>query len=250
MSEKPQTVREDESEDLLEQIITQGLEKMNAPAQVAAAEEASKDESPHHAKPADSGESGTPPDRKNKRSAVYLYLLILFGAAFLMLLLAYFIQQRSSKSTISDLKDSMNLSREQLLEQIRELEDQLAESSSQYDKLERQYDQLTEENKRLSASLDEAVDSHQDALHSLYLWEVFWDLDQYYQAKDYESCIAPIFILQTAQTDWPPNVGVAVRELEILDYLILNGYLDSDYQSHLKDYADLMNAYTAQKAEE
>ena len=245
MNGKPQEVREDKQEDLLEQIIAQGLDKMRATEQAATIEEAPAGETPP-ASQRDSGEAAPPANKKSRRSAVYLYLLILFGAAFLMLLLAYFVQQRSNESTISDLRDSMNLSRQELLDEIRDLEGQLAESRDQYDKLEQQYNQLTEFNNRLRGSLDEATDSRQEALYGLYLWEVFWDLEQYYQAKDYERCIAPIFVLQTAQADWPPNEGVAARELEIFDQLILRGYLDRDYRSHLEDYADLISAYVGE----
>ena len=35
---------------------------------------------------------------KKKRSSVFIYLAVLFGAAFLMLLLAYFVQQRNSNA--------------------------------------------------------------------------------------------------------------------------------------------------------
>ena len=248
MNGKPQVAREDEQEDLLDQIITQGLDKMKAPAQaVTVGETPAEATPPAPAGQKDSGTTASPPDKKSRSSAVYLYLLILFGAAFFMLLLAYFVQQRNSATTISDLRDSMNLSRKELLDEIRELEGQLDESRDQYDKLEQKYNQLTEFNGKLNASLDEATDSRQKALYKLHLWEVFWDLERYYQAKDYESCIAPLFILQSAQADWPPNVDVAVRELEIFDYLILRDYLDSDYQSHLEDYSDLINAYSAVK---
>ena len=68
-------------------------------------------------------EAAPAPERKNRRSAVYIYLLILFGAAFLMLLLAYFVQQRSNETTISDLRDSINLSRKDLMAQIADLEE-------------------------------------------------------------------------------------------------------------------------------
>ena len=54
--------------------------------------------------------------KKNKSSTVYLYLLILFGAAFLMLLLAYFVQQRNIENAVSDPHNSMSLSREELPE--------------------------------------------------------------------------------------------------------------------------------------
>ena len=48
-------------------------------------------------------EQSAPPQR-NKPSSFYVYLAILFGAAFLMLLLAYFVQQRNSDTALSDLR--------------------------------------------------------------------------------------------------------------------------------------------------
>ena len=124
MSDKPQ-------EDILDQIITQGLNQMDAPQkppqeeapqQAPPQEEAATGEAP--AAPARDGKTASPARKQDKRSAVYIYLLILFGAAFMMLLLAYFVQQRSNASTIDELRSSMNLSREELLEQIETLERQ------------------------------------------------------------------------------------------------------------------------------
>ena len=61
---------------------------------------------------------------KNKRSSFYVYLAVLFGAAFLMLLLAYFVQRRNNETALSSLRSSMNLSREELLEEIEGLEEE------------------------------------------------------------------------------------------------------------------------------
>lgn len=68
----------------------------------------------------------TPPARKNERSSVYVYLAVLFGAAFLMLLLAYFVQQRNNETTISGLENSWNLSREELMQENDRLEEENA----------------------------------------------------------------------------------------------------------------------------
>lgn len=120
MSDKPQ-------EDILDQIITQGLNKMDTPPEPPQ-EEASRqnppqgETAPEEAPAGQDGKTASPAQKRNKRSSVYIYLLILFGAAFMMLLLAYFVQQRSNASTIDELRSSMNLSREKLLEQIETLE--------------------------------------------------------------------------------------------------------------------------------
>ena len=96
--------------------------------------------------PADvSRETKTP----NRKSSVYLYLLVLFSAAFLMLLLAYFIQQRNNQATIDGLQDSWNLSRGELVEENRkltekneELEVRLAVMEDQRNNANRQIDAL------------------------------------------------------------------------------------------------------------
>lgn len=67
-------------------------------------------------------EKAPPPPQKNSPSSFYRYLLVLFGAAFLMLLLAYFVQQRNSDAVQDDL-ELLTASREELLEQIKELEE-------------------------------------------------------------------------------------------------------------------------------
>ena len=67
-------------------------------------------------------EKAPPPPQKNSPSSFYRYLLVLFGAAFLMLLLAYFVQQRNSDAVQDDL-ELLTASRQELLEQIKELEE-------------------------------------------------------------------------------------------------------------------------------
>ncbi len=69
------------------------------------------------------GSAGTPLGG-NKPSSFFVYLAVLFGAAFLMLLLAYFVQRRNSETAMSDLRSSMNLSREELMEEIEALKEE------------------------------------------------------------------------------------------------------------------------------
>lgn len=117
MSDKPRHNQDDVQEDLIEQIISQGLNRQKASPQ----EEAPADETPP-APEEKAKEKASSREKRNKRSSAYIYLLILFGAAFFMLLLAYFIQQRNSESAMSDLRNTMNLSREELMDQIKVLE--------------------------------------------------------------------------------------------------------------------------------
>ena len=159
MSEKPQESRANEQGDLLEQIISQGLDKLSAPRQASAGRTAPTDEPLPDPEQEEVGEDTPPAEEKNRRSAAYLYLLVLFGAAFLMLLLAYFVQQRSNEDTISDLRSSMNLSRQELLDQINALEEKNAALNEVIDRLNGEFAQLQEqyeEKEREAADLRES----------------------------------------------------------------------------------------------
>ena len=242
MNGKPQEIRKNEREDLLEQIITQGLDKMNTHPQAEAGPEAPADEAQPAPEREDSGKAVSPTEKKNRRSAVYLYLLILFGAAFLMLLLAYLIQQRSSESTISDLRNSMNLSRQELLDEIRELEEQNDALSEDLDRLnsvlkhwQKLYAEEAQEGQVYYSQLSIAQEE-------LYSWQSFWALYRYYLAEDYEGCAA-LFLLQLQGEYAYIGMGTEVWRLTILEEVIDRGLLDEDYASHPSDYDELLQAY-------
>ena len=260
MSEKPQKDRGDEQEDLLEQIITQGLEKISAPA----AEEAPPEIVLSAPKQADSGGTAPPADRKNRGTAVCLSLLTLSGAAFLMLLLAYFALRRGSEATINELQDSMDsmdsmdLSRKELLEQLSALEEQnaaLAEQVSELDgqnaTLIREADRQHGELARLQERYDEQIQDANFRQHQfeiaqaqLYSWTIFWELERYYQAGDYESCAA-LLVLEPMRQSYslPSSEGVSERHEEIVRAVVDRGILDEDYLAHIPDYKDLLDAY-------
>lgn len=144
-------------EEVLDQVMSQGLpQEGDGPDPEAPAAEPSPTPPEVGAKPA-------APPKPAKRSSVYLYLLVLFGAAFMMLLLAYFVQQRSSETTISDLRDSMNLSRAELMEEIdglkeekEALETQLQSMEDDQKKAQEWRDFLEERNRMLDDQYSEA----------------------------------------------------------------------------------------------
>lgn len=165
MSGKPQQNQGEAQDDILEQIIAQELKKNDTPAQ----EEPPTEETAAEASPTPEREAENktpPPEKKNKRSSVYIYLLILFGAAFMMLLLAYFVQQRNSETAYNDLRDSMNLSREELMEEIKTLEQ---EKEMLTDSLAASEKALQAEQEKRGDVQQEAEDNSQAALR--YYWE-------------------------------------------------------------------------------
>lgn len=76
--------------------------------------------------------------KPHKKVSVMGYLAILFAAAFLLLLLSYFMQQRSSEQTISGLKDSVSAmqSVENLIADNDELHQKVDELETQIEALE------------------------------------------------------------------------------------------------------------------
>ena len=245
MNEKSQASPGEEQEDLLEQIFTQGLEKIKTPAQVTTMGEAPPENASSASGLEDSGKPAPSKGRKNRRSAVYLYLLVLFGAAFLMLLLAYFAQQRSSENAISDLRDSMKLSREELLAQVRALEEQntvLIGDTEMLKDLSNLWRQRYEEKSQEANTLSEQYHAAQGELYS---WDSFWMLEQFYQLENYEACAAILLLQLQGQTPYCAPNGAERRHEEIVRAVILAGILDEDYVLHPEKYQTLLDAYSS-----
>ena len=243
MNEKPQETQSGEQENLLEQIIAQGLEKINTPTQTAAAEESPELEAPSNLKQEDSADAAPAADRKNKRSAVYLYLLILFGAAFLMLLLAYFVQRRSSESAYNDLKDSMNLSREELLDQISAQEKEKGALFEEIDRLNSDIIQWQKRYDEKDGKLAESWGLLYAMQEEIYCYRSFLQLEQYYQVGDLESCAAIIILQMQGQTPYHAPDNTDERQEEIVKAVIKAGILGEDYVLHPDAYEDLLEAY-------
>lgn len=238
MSEKTPSAREDEQEDLLEQIIAQGLAKMNTPAREEAQEASAPNETPSAQERKAVEEAAPPAGRKNKPSAV-LYLLILSGAACSMLL-ACFIQLRGSESTISDLRESQA----ELLDQIRELEDQNAALDEGLEFWEANYSELQGRYRETVQEANNLWDQNDNAQKELYAWRSFWTLEKFYQAGDYQSCAALLILLeQESQYTYRTPDGAQLWYEEIVRAVIDAGILDEKYYMHPNDYNDLLDAY-------
>ena len=257
MSERTQESRED---DLLEQVFTQGLEKMNAPTRTADTGETPGDETHPAPRREDGEESPNPANRKSRRSSVYLYLLVLFGAAFLMLLLAYFIQLRRSEDTFSDLRSSMNLSRQDLLDQINALEEQNAMLEEQNNALNNLVSNLYRAQTLWQERYEEQVRDENDfsiQLHAaqaeLFSWKLFWALEQSYQAEEYEDCVA--ILLLGSMSEY--GGGYIPKEIddrfeEIVRALIDRGLFTEDLEiptSDVQYYQDLIYYYLVRHPE-
>lgn len=104
--------------------------------------------------------------RPKKKVSVVGYLAILFAASFLLLLLSYFMQHRSSEETINDLTNSMNNlqslgnlvdQNKALLEKNQTLQDQLTEAQNALKDAQselKEQEETQAEAKRQLASMD------------------------------------------------------------------------------------------------
>ena len=80
-------------------------------------------------------------ERPNKRNSVLFYLVILFAAAFVLLLMSFLMQQRANQAALDDLQqtsDSTVQSLENMLQENESLKEQNAELQAQVDALEEQ----------------------------------------------------------------------------------------------------------------
>ena len=178
-------------------------------------------------------EYGTP--GKNKRSSVYVYLAVLFGAAFLMLLLAYFVQQRNNAAVLDDLR-STTASRQELLEEIQRLEDEKSHLSRQADELRQQLKEERDLSGQMQREMSDRISS----------WSDFWELECAYLENDYESCAA-ILLLEGFSYRIPESAQA--RHEEIVQTIISQGLLAEDYMVHVSDYQDLTDAYLERQAD-
>lgn len=80
--------------------------------------------------------SEKPKSRKSKQNAVIVYIVLLFTAVFLLILLSYFMHSRESENTISSLYESQSEFR-------REAEAEISRLKEENEVLQREVDELT-----------------------------------------------------------------------------------------------------------
>ena len=114
------------------------------------------------------------------RIRVFRYLSILFAAAFLLLLLAFLMQNRTNQEAISDLTESVT-SVQNVIEENKALRQQVETLEQELEDLNQTY-------------LDE-VQKHQELIYeglrdreSPYAMDYFWQLEQAYLRGQYALC--------------------------------------------------------------
>lgn len=147
---------------------------------------------------------------KNKKGApVFTYLAIMFAVAFLMLLLAYFIQQRNNEVAMDGLKDSISSfeSLDEVLEDNRQLREEIEELEEEKAKLSKALDELQAERDLWEDRYYDEEFSHKDTFIELCGWEIFWDIEALFQAEEYEECAAMIKTLANSTYYFTPDTA-------------------------------------------
>ena len=172
----------------------------------------------------------TPPQKpKNHGASVFTYLAILFAAAFLMLLLAYFIQQRNNDVALDHLRDSITSyqSLDQLIEENQALDDENQRLTQELETAQADSEQWQ--------ALYEGLDAdYQAASAQAGTAEALLSLSIAYQGGDCETCAG---ILQTlagsANYAAPTDENVRSWLQGVCETLTEDGYLQPETVSAL-----------------
>lgn len=154
MSEKPQQAKPGTPEiDMLNDILDRAMPSVSDSPEEEAPDDGAGS-NPGAPIPTEPPPEQLAPPSKTKPSSVYVYLAVLFGAAFLMLLLAYFVQQRNNDAVQDDL-ELLTASRQELLDNIKTLEEENESLRQNNELLNLRLEQVKEEREALKEQADE-----------------------------------------------------------------------------------------------
>ena len=123
------------------------------------------------------------PRTNHRRSPVLGYLVILFAVAFLLLLWAYFQQQRSNTETTDALKQSASA--------VQSIQDLIASNDALREENQTLKEQLTELEEQLSDAKEtiDAAERHADDREAaVKAMDYFWQINEAYVRQRYNLC--------------------------------------------------------------
>lgn len=149
--------------------------------------------------------------RTGTKRSVFTYMIILFLAAFIMLLLAYMMQQRSSVDAIDGLKDSVSAI--QTAQEVYEENSLLREQISQLEEQIRQLEDEIKAQQNNAGQLETVIQSLQqqalDLERSSQALDWFWQINEAYVRNRYSLARELIETLQTTGlTDYLPKESI------------------------------------------
>ena len=144
-----------------------------------------------------------PATREKRQRSVVHYIAILFAAAFLLMMMAYLMDQRQNEA-MNDLNQSLSGLQESLSDQssLQDIYEDNMELIQQVGQLEEQVKQLEENNQELTSQL-----SDQEKASQAMDW--FWQIDEAYVLGRYSLCRSLIQELEDAGlVDYLPKESV------------------------------------------
>lgn len=163
--------------------------------------------------------------KPGKKNPVLFYLVILFAAAFVLLLMSYRMQQRANQAAMDNLQQTSNSavqSLENLIAERDALADQVKEMEGTLDQMQSDLEQSQAQGQELQTQADTLS-------RQLKAMEYFWQIDDYYARGYYRQARELIEVLesQNLQTALPAEnttgtdrFSPAQRYQEIRDALI------------------------------
>ena len=182
------------------------------------------------------GQDDSEKKKGGRRTSVFIYLVVLFAAAFTMLFMAYLMQQRANDAAISSLQDSLTS-----FESIDELLNENQVLRGEYDALEEQAAKLEEQLQQAQDSADSWQQQYEDQAQQwkdsqadARIWQALWRIEYSYREGDLEACAEQYTMLSSSDDYAPPEEGeVLSRFREIFDELVEEGYLDGSLRTSL-----------------
>lgn len=144
-----------------------------------------------------------PATREKRQRSVVHYIAILFAAAFLLMLMAYLMDQRQNE-VVQDINQSISGLQESLSDQnsLQDIYEDNIALIDQVDQLEEQIDQLTKEKDALTGQLTDQEKANQ-------AMDWFWQIDEAYVLGRYSLCRDLIQKIQDAGlVDYLPKESI------------------------------------------
>lgn len=161
--------------------------------------------------------------QRNKKGRVVTYLAILFAAAFLLLLMSYFMQQRANEQAIAGLTDTLASvhSLQNLIEDNESLRQQAEEMENRLEALEEELEEYQAQAQALATQLEKTTKA----------LDYFWQVDEAYVRGRYGLCRDLIQIMEDGSS------GAALKS-----YLPEQSATDTDRFSPAQRYQEIYDA--------
>lgn len=143
--------------------------------------------------------------------AVLSYMVILFIGAFILLLLAHFMQQRSSEAAIDGLKDSVSAiqNAQEVYEENSSLKEQVNQLEEQIEELENQLKTEQEHFGQLKTDVQALQQNELNLEHSSQAMDWFWQINEAYVRGRHSLARELIESLQAAElTEYLPKESI------------------------------------------